>query len=572
MLRSERSPHSYQPPPERSFFQKITERLSKPKIEDFSAFAVFEKYLQDLQSGISRELAKERRRALLSTNIRTYTQEGIGAKHIHEYGTLVSRAFAVPGLNEQSDRIVFSNLFYNDVIAGQHAQQENEPHPLIRDRYKQEFSTWERSWQKLLLGIEQYIGYPDKKALVQELLLKGFIHRNSDEHALVSEGLQALLPSLGDDAYVEMYEHPERLILTSPRFFAYHKGETSIARHMRLVYIPKTDSFVFLEAGFFTAYKNHEIAQFHTLAENHFPLPESPTDILAQISILAQAYKDYPPHALFSLIVEKLGHFPEVPVGENVITTTERSFDSQIEYLESIFDFEEQLLSAYPHLYKSIRERLAQPTETIMHSALRANTLNVEELLQAYKTIFSDPLYAQNPLAAKNILDGLRAIHYPDIGTRVTSLIDCGTGTVLGGMKNLSPTQLTGKIDGLFGAGAIDMLSTASQKGISSESELRSFCNKFGLDHTRFHTGVCRTDGCRSTYVGECSICPACEMKYTLGLMDEHGNTDSHDHNETIKNAEIQEKKSRRPTTIGTAVASVTNVGLLKESIVVYDQ
>ncbi len=509
-----------------SIFNEIFARFKRPTIKGLDAYPLFTSYFQDQANGLSKEEAHRRFRIMLEANLRSYTQEGIGDRDIQEYGTEVTRARLVPKLQESSDRIVFRDYKDTDSLNDQRLKNREvyRDHPDVISYFDLELEVWDRLWHSVVLPIEELIGQSNQQTILSRLNKAGFRHlydfESNPELCAVSFGIKALFPELENDDSIEIYEHPSKYILTSPRHPLHHKGETTVVRLVRFVYIPKINKFAFLERGLFTAYTNDEVASFYTLDGQPKPKFNRVEEMLAHIATISQEFNALPPHAVFNHIINILGDFPEVPVGKNVVREKVRTFSTQIEYIERVLAFEEQMLTMHPSLASTLEKRLQWIMEPVEHSLLRANTLDVELQVANYTRIFSDLSIAQNPQSAKRQFRLGVLSSYPEFAIRVGSILDCSTGTLLGGVRQLNGF---GGLESMVGTSAFSALKSLEGKSILNRAEFESYARSLGKDPDKFTTvGKCKCKSCASkgldNYLGPCGWCLGCEVKDDLGL------------------------------------------------------
>ncbi len=549
------------------FLRKISERLGRPIIRGLDAYPLFIRYFNNLSQGIEKNEALRKFRNELEVNLRSYTQEGIGDRDIMEYGTKVVR--------DKNGTISFVDYRGVDTLGYQREQNRitYKDHPDVIAYFDKELGTWENLWRTAIYSLEDLIGEPNPDIILPRLHEAGFRHLRVNETipelCEVSVALTSLFPELANDKFIELYEHPQKYVLASPRHRLHHNGETSIARLVRFVYVPKLNTFAFLERGLFTAYTNDEITTFFTLDGKDKPHFSSPEEILAHVAFLTQEFATQAPHAVFNHIINKLRSFPEIPVGNNVIREKPRTFTTQIEYVEQILAFEEHALIEHPELEKTLKQRLQHILEPIEHSLLRGNELNVKAQVENYIRIFSNLPTAQNPEAAREKFRLGVLASYPDFATRVGSILDCSTGSLLGGLRKAGGL---GGLESVMGNNAFTALQHLEGKSISNRAEFESLARCLGKDPSKFlNWGVCQCEHCASkgleNFLGPCGWCLACEVKDDLGIMgalpDLSDNSNAlsplHESEETYDRTE-----HKRKTSLTTVVASVANPNLLR--------
>lgn len=551
-----------------SFVREIFHKLHRPVIKGLDAYPLFHSYFCDLAKGIEKEEAHRRFRLMLEANLRSYTQEGIGNQDIQEYGTEVTRARCVPRLQEDSDRIVFRDYKDTDTLRDQREKNREvyKHDPQVIDLFDTELNTWEHLWNKVVLPLDALIGEPNSEIIIRALHTHGFVYRDvsnsTSELCEVSYAIKALFPELGNDQTIEIYEHPEKYVLVSPRNRLHHNGETSIARLTRFVYIPKLNKFAFLERGLFTAYENKDIATFFTLDGKDKPTFKRDEDMLSHIAVLASEFTNLPPHAVFNHIITAIGYFPEIPVGDNVVREKPRSFHTQIAYVEQVLAFEEQLVTENPELLASLKQRLEWVLEPVEHSLLRANTLDVHAQVANYIRVFSNPDAARHPNGAKKSFRLGVLKSYPDFSIRVGSVLDCSTGALLGGVKQAGSL---GGLESMIGADATKALYALEGTSVRNRAQFEAYAKALGKDPSLFtRWGTCVYPGCPATkkglqnYLGDCNCCMACEKKDDLGL---HGALPAYESTREVASYEGDDSTrfNSDPIGLGTTLALLTS-------------
>lgn len=509
-----------------NFLRKFKEFFRPQVIEQFSAYKIYEKFEQDLKS-VDLEEARRRRLALLETNLKTYVQEATGDQTIFPYATRVIRI---------SGRIVLQNLQYQDVEQQQRENLEKEPNKELRRHYQKEHILWNLVWNQLIDEIIEQVGNPNRRSTEQALLAKGAKRKtlnlpttqeagsfkfNMDSFS----GLKRLFPSLAMEESIEILELPKKIIFTSPSYEFYHDGQTTLGRHVRLVYVPLIHEFVLLAEGLFTGYEDVDIAKLHLFGQEK-KLPQTKEELFWNIQVLAEDYAEVAPHALFEELIKLIGRFDPPPVGEGVVMTQllQRDLSTQIEYLERIFEIESDLCQKDPLRRSQLPLMMREATGFVMQTALRDKAIDVELHINNYLKSFSH--LPRNMHEVRETFIRQTIGFHPDFATRVVSLVDCGTGTVLGAPNMLNQLR------------AFELAGV----NLSTTQEVLNFCRQFNLDNpARFsELGQCAMCGEKNVYIwpreeGGCNVCPVCEAKDNLRMKDSFTEYDSNP-NSSVKN------------------------------------
>lgn len=549
-------------------------RLKRTVVKPIDAHSLFVHYRANLAAGMSKEDARKDFLRLLEANLRTFTQEGIGAAQLNEYGIEVRKDTTETKTGTTESKLQFRNAFAQDAIASIRTENAKKygKNQILLHHFELELTAWEKLYMDVVAPLEHLIGRNDTPELIPDLHELGFRHLVPGNAAPglcdVSPLLVSLFPELDGVKQVEMYEAPEKYIMASPRFWGHHKGETTIARLTRFVYIPSIGKFAFLERGLFTSYTNEQILEFFTLDGKPKPDLHSAQEILAHVAVLAEVYREMAPLAVFQSIIDKIGVSPEVKVDEKIERTSERDFRPQLEYIEAILAFEEELCLEHPELLLAQERRLDSAMRLVMHSLLRNVPLNVRRVANDYEQIYSDLRHAQNPKAATRLFNTLTLASHPDIATRFLSIFDCGTGMVLGVNAQSLMDGLNG-IDMYFGAGAGEMLTHFETHGITTQSELDAFCKTFHLDASTFsNRGVCKNPGCKcisTQFLGPCGWCPVCEAKDNLKQIGWNPNAKNESNVPTRESNEEDNSLPRQPVGLDLFVAAIPNPSLIRE-------
>ncbi len=550
-----------------TFFERTIARLQRTEIKQLDAYSLFVHYRANLAAGMSPEDARKDFRRLLEANLRTYTQEGIGDAAINEYGTEVLR-----GANAYPFR--FRNALADDSILYTHLKNTEvyQGNPVLLRHFELELSAWAKLYMEVVAPFEDLIGRTDNPQLTKDLEQRGFRHLVPGNVAQglcdVSPLLVSLFPELEGIKQIEMYEAPDKYVMASPRFWGHHNGETTIARLTRFVYIPSLGKFAFLERGLFTAYTNDQILEFFTLDGHEKPDLHSTEEILAHVAVLADVYREMAPVTVFQSIIDKIGKSPEIEVDKNIIRDGERDFSTQVAYMDALLTFEEELCKTHPELLVTQSQRLERPMLLVMHSLLRNKPLDVEHVTDDYRKIYEQMEFALNPSTARRIFNTLTLASHPDFSVRILSVIDCGTGTLLGASLHSLPEGLQG-IDMHFGAGAAEMLAHFESQGIATKAELHAFCSTFDLDESTFtHWGVCKNKDCQchsNQFLGPCDWCPICEAKDNLKKMGWNPNAEDENDSEQDSRRDQVDALPHKPVGLDLFVASIMNTDLIWE-------
>lgn len=488
------------------------------KITSFDLAGPFDKYTRDVVEFGGQE-ANSRLESLLLLNMSSYAQEARGKAQITQIATQAARHPTNGG------GWTFRDSFYDDVGLGWQQTLEQTKNEQIKNRYNQEFSSWMRVWQQHLSLVDD-LDNLSSDVVGAKLSKKGFSLMSEDEGLEVSQSLTALFPQLKEGDQITAYKSPQPLLVASPSFEHYHRGETTIARYSRLYFLPdvgENGEWVILEDGLFTGYTDQQIKEFLKLDAQQKELPKQKDDFFEFVAFLGQELQDMPPQVIFQMIIDQIGFFPQIKTGKNVEVEKEQNFDSQLELIMRIFEFEQQNVilsevegsaSIPQHSKTAIHFRLRQISKVIEHSLLRANDLNVESLFNDYLSLLSDSDDVAIKTQSSKTFDFKVIQSYPDFMTRVQSLIDCGSGSILGGVHHLSPTQL----QSVLGFDRFNIISSLSGKNITSRSQFEKIAKNLGKDAKRFSSlGKCQHCGAH-TFLGECGWCVLCELKDDLGM------------------------------------------------------
>lgn len=508
-----------------SFAEQLRRHLSEigrnpPPIKALDLGVLLEHYLDDVENGMDPARAWRNLATMLEANLRTALGEGIGDREIGEYGVRVTI---------EDGRIVFHDPQGKEILSKQreHNLKVYKDYPEVITYFNQELDVWENVWRQFTDPLTKLIEKSDISEITDGIKRMGWQKRGGQkpngapELSRVSPGLISLFPNLRDLQEVELWEHPIKKILVSPPHLLHHNGETSIARLIRFVYIPKINQFAFLECGLFTAYTTEEITQFFTLNGEEKPRFTKPEEILSHVANLAEHYNALPPHAVFNEIIKTIGYFKRVKVdGKIAGPEISRTLDTQIAYVMKILEFE-IVLCKDPALRATVQDRLKMVTSLVLHSLLRAKELDVGKHVAIYKETYLNHQNALHPHRAKRDLWSATVLTHPDFTNRVFSVFDCGQGTLLGGLKTLGSENLLTTL----GLETVPLLRGLVKRelGITTRQELVRVCRALGKDPDLYSTirkcGLCD----KPTFVwpfetGGCNICPVCEYMDDYGL------------------------------------------------------
>lgn len=323
---------------------------------------------------------------------------------------------------------------------------------------------------------------------------------------------------------------PEHLLTLSPQHWLHKKAKSTFWWNTRLIVLPDTKEIAIIQNGIFSETPlmgSLDFLGFEQTKEKKF---KSEQELMQFINVVT-THTDIHPSVLLDMIVREVDLFqPAEKIDPNVMVG---SLDIQpyMEGVEKLLRFEFERIDTDPEFAQGVEDRLLIVTELIKHKVARLDPVNMAEIIDMYTKNFGDKRRATTPLRQKKPFyqDALRLD--PGLDIKIDfSLIDCTVGSAFKGIDSLSgvsPDKLSLEIDSRFGVGAGEFLQTSSREGITSSAQLNKFCKRFGLDVKRFHEGKCIVEGCPSTFVGECGVCPACEMLDNFGISREWGDFDS---------------------------------------------
>lgn len=400
----------------------------------------------------------------------------------------------------------------------------------------------------------------------------------------VTKELQILFPALKNKAGQQLNAWVSRpLVTVSPTSPVHLKRQTSLAWVNRLVYIPELHELVFLRDGVFSGYNDEEIAEFLTLDENWAEMSQGKNEdeeisasdyfqteeeLFAFIATLPDEYRQLHAHAILDEVIRRLGGFKPAPKINNVSEELTIDIDAMSEAILSIFEWELLTYGEDEIIAAQVGERLNYIKDIFLHHLATDTAINWQQSVRHYQTFFGQKQKAADPNQHVEEAQNLYAKFYPKLASLQIdlSVLDCGVGTIVGGFNNLNISSLQMKI----GVEGLEMLRRFEDRPITTEAELKEFCAQFNKDYRRFihNQGECVV--CHHhTFLGECDICPVCEVKDDLGIkslkLAELGDSNLYD--QWLSPALIESLRSRnQSTTLGIVVASVATKNILSES------
>lgn len=508
--------------------------------------------------------AKQRRRLLLEANFRSYTQENNALSAIYPVAIEVNRR------EDSSSALRFRHSYHDDIAAGFTEELARVRKGKLQTRFRREQEAYLRVWSTALDSLLPHVGAPPAE-LIPILHQHGFRRSVRSHSEYLSQkktkgvadsacifdhisGAAALYPELSSAEELEVYESPQWYGFLSPNSPFHQEGQTSIGRLAKVFYLPLIHKLFIADEGLYTGYRG-ELTELLELDEQERQIPTNEKDVLAFIAVLSQEkYATLAPHAIFQEIIDRIGYFTPAPIGEGVRTKETRNFSRQLQYIESIFDFEYARCCENPELLSTLSERFAYANETVMHALLRANdeTLEVESLTALYQTVFGLDLNAYNPAGLKRLMNVKTVSIYSDFFNRAQSLGDCAIGTFrVGGLDALTSASTNIQTANLAFGGSFDLGNGSLQKlkeGIvyrrthdfHTAAEARAFASMYNINPEWIGTVINHypsgkhCDECKHPmhWVGECgghTMCLQCNAEYNLdhGLVS--GQTESTD-------------------------------------------
>lgn len=351
----------------------------------------------------------------------------------------------------------------------------------------------------------------------------------------ITKELQILFPSLKTKAGRPLQVYVSRpLVSVSPPSSVHLKRQTSLAWVNRLVYIPDLKELVMIRDGIFSGYDDAEIAEFLTLDENwpdlaaqeggSEPSPDqyfqTEEELLAFIAALPEEYKQKHAHAILDEVIQRLGGFKPAPKITNVSDELTIDIEAMAEALLDIFEWELLTYGQDEVAAAQVSERLNYLKDIFLHHLATDTAIEWQLAIDHYQTFFGQRHQAVNPEEHFETAQRSYAQFYPELSRiRVDlSLLDCGVGSIVGGFRNMD----MGRLQVALGKEGLSLLRRYAHQPIRTEEELKEFCRQFGKDYRRFNKqGECQI--CHHhTFLGECDVCPVCEVKDDLGISSWH--------------------------------------------------
>lgn len=392
----------------------------------------------------------------------------------------------------------------------------------------------------------------------------------------VTKELLILYPALQKHAGHNLRVYVTKpLVTVSPTSSVHLKRQTSLAWVNRLVYIPDIHELVFLRDGIFSGYGDEEIAEFLTLdeewAQEHAEEEnvkaadyfQTEDELFAFIAALPEEYRQVHAHTILNEIIRKLGGFKPAPKINNV--TDELSIDVE-ELAEAVLDIFEWELLTYGQDTEAalhIAERLNYLKDIFLHHLATNTAIDWQQSVSHYQTFFEARDKATRPEEHVKEAQEQYSTFYPKLAYLKIdlSVLDCGVGSVVGGFRSISLNELRAHL----GVEGMNLLRRYDRQPIRTQSELIEFCRQFNKDYRRFdHQGECKS--CHHfTFLGECDICPVCEVKDDLGitsLKTLEVNENNLSGTDRVRNGQYESDGS---TTLGLVVASIATKQVLDD-------
>ncbi len=447
-------------------------------------------------------------------------QEMVGRRHTQEVATLLRVI--------QGDIVAQNKLYPKGInLETMYAQSLEQISDEKLARYKREtdqFSALLKHCAPMIKKIHEI--YSEEKSHEQELLDLGFTYHDIP----ITPSLLATIPSLSEkihtmeDFYqitkgkktVRVLMAPDHLLTLSPPHWLHNKGKTTFWWDSRLIVFPDTGETALIQNAIFSATPlagSLDFLSFEQIEKKTFHSEEE----LMQFINVVRGHANIHPSVLLDFIVDQVDLFTDAQKIDPNVQDGILDVKPYVRAVEEILRFEYKRAQKEPGILSKFNEQMVLFKDLLQHKVARLNPNGLEKLVVAYK---------QGSLTKELALQV-----DPGFSIKIDmSALDCTIGTAFNGiqsMSGLSMDQMFVAIDARFGAGAGEFLHKMSKNGITTSGQLTEFCTRFGLNEKRFHTGKCRTPGCQSTYVGECSVCPACEVMDTFGLHQGWDNLDT---------------------------------------------
>lgn len=517
----------YQQELQAPFFPTLKESLSfwrkHPPVRELDLHSVYQDVLQ-LTNRYGRENALFAGLLRFSLDLWALQQEMEGRRHTQELATYVTI---------EDDAVVFQNKRYPK---GTNLQKMYEDSlELITDekvaRYKRENDQVFALYTHLDPWIQKITKIFEQDTFTDELITLGFTWHEVP----LTPSLLATIPSLFssltsmDDLYsiirggkmIKVLMAPEHLLTVSPQHWLHKKGKSTFWWNTRLIVLPDSKETAIIQNGIFNQTPligSIDILAFEQTKKHRF---RSEQELMQFINVVT-THTDIHPTVLLDMLVESNELYADAGKIDPNVKEGTLDVEPYIRAVEELLKFELQRCEENPEYQKGLDTRLLMITDLIQHKLARLNATGILDIANEYKQTFDTVLHAQTPLRQKHKFFQ-SALHIdPGFGIKINlSAVDCTVGTLFNGINkvsNIDMKQFGIAVDARYGHGAGEYLQTSAKNGIRSHSQLIDFCNRFKLDHTRFHEGTCRTRGCPSTFVGECNVCPACEMLDNFGV------------------------------------------------------
>lgn len=440
-------------------------------------------------------------------------QEMVGRRHTQEVTTL---------LHVIQDDIVAQNKLYPKGIdlETMYAQSLEQISDEKLARYKREtdqFSALLIHCAPLIKKVHDIFSKKKEESHEQELLDLGFTYHDIP----ITPSLLATIPSLSEkihtmeDFYqitrgkktVRVLMAPDHLLTLSPPHWLHNKGKTTFWWDSRLIVFPDTGETALIQNAIFSATPLAGSLDFLSFGQTQERIFHSEEKLMQFITVV-RGHATIHPSVLLDFIVDQVDLFTDAQKIDPNVQDGTLDVEPYVKAVEKILRFEYKRAQEEPGILSKFNEQMVLFKDLLQHKVARLNPDGLEELVTAYK---QGSLTKQFALQVD-----------PGFSMKIDmSALDCTIGTAFNGIQNmsgLSMDQMFVAIDARFGVGAGEFLHKMSKNGITTSGQLAEFCTRFGLNEKRFHTGKCRTPGCQSTYVGECSVCPACEVMDNFGL------------------------------------------------------
>jgi hypothetical protein len=347
------------------------------------------------------------------------------------------------------------------------------------------------------------------------------------QSVVITKGMVDVCPELSLGDHVEMMLGPA-IGTVSPKSIVHNNGETSILWISRLAYIPSVHAWVILQDGRFSQYDDTDLEVFLSMGKDGHPslgLWNRETVLMQTLALFDTPFA----HAHANVIFDELVRLTGKPFGSSAIPGAQKEMtadlSSSIDYLLEVFRYEYERCVENPAFIRGLKERLQKfaGEKHVLHHLATDETLQSKKCFELYTNSFSTLDQATHPKNQRQSFEIGTLSFYKKFSVPVDfSVLDCGTGSIVGAMRQASSL---GNLESMLGATNARMLGNIEHRSIRDREEFEHIARSFGKDPNRFtEWGVCTNPDCEtgkhgmSNYLGECHWCLACEIKDDFGI------------------------------------------------------